>query len=73
MKILIIPIALLLAISGVFLLTNSFTENTNHFFGITDNKEQSVSFSEPVEITEIRVIEGQYVEQGTVLLKAKRR
>jgi len=72
MKILIIPIALLLAISGVFLLTNSFTENTNHFFGITDNKEQSVSFSEPVEITEIRVIEGQYVEQGTVLLKAKR-
>lgn len=72
MKSLIIPATLLLAIAGVFLLTNSFTKNTDHFFGITDNKEQPVSFSEPVEITEIRVIEGQYVEQGTVLLKAKR-
>ncbi len=72
MKKIIIPLALLSAIVGVFLLTNSFNEKTDHFYGITDNQEQSVRFSEPVEITEIRVIEGQYVEQGTVLLKAKR-
>jgi len=72
MKKLIIPATLFLAIAGVFLLTSSFQENTNHFFGITDNQEQSVSFSEPVEITEIKVIEGQYVDQSTVLLKAKR-
>lgn len=57
---------------GVYILTSSFQENTTHFFGITDNQEQSVSFQESVKITEISVIEGQFVEQGMILLKAER-
>ncbi len=69
---LLLPLALLLAVAGVFLLTHSFEQNTTQFYGITDNHEQSVSFQEPVEITEIAVIEGQYVEQGSILLRAKR-
>ncbi len=69
---LLLPIALLLSIVGVFMLTHSFEQNTTQFFGITENHEQTVSFQEPVEITEIAVIEGQYVEQGSILLRAKR-
>jgi HlyD family secretion protein len=69
---LLLPAALLLSIAGVFMLTNSFEKNTTQFFGITENHEQTVSFQEPVEITEIAVIEGQYVEQGSVLLRARR-
>ena len=69
---LLLPLALLLSIAGVFVLTNSFEKNTTQFYGITENHEQTVSFQEPVEITEIAVIEGQYVEQGTVLMRARR-
>ena len=69
---LLLPAALLLSIAGVFMLTNSFEQNTTQFFGITENHEQTVSFQEPVEITQIAVIEGQYVEQGSVLLRARR-
>lgn len=72
MKKIILPLTLVLAMLGVYVLTNSFQENTTHFFGISDNQEQTVSFQESVKILEINVIEGQYVEKGTVLLRAKR-
>jgi HlyD family secretion protein len=69
---LLLPLALLLSVAAVFMLTQSFEKNTTQFFGLTEDHEQAVSFQEPVEITEIAVIEGQYVEQGSVLLRAKR-
>ena len=72
MKKLILPITLVVSIVFVLLLTSSFHENTTHFFGIADNQEQSVSFQEPVKILDINVIEGQFVEQGMVLLRAER-
>jgi len=72
MKKFLLPISLILSMAVVLMLTNSFQENTTHFYGLADNQEQSVSFQEPVKIVEINVIEGQYVEQGTVLLKAER-
>jgi len=72
MKKFLLPISLILSMAVVLLLTNSFQENTTHFYGLADNQEQSVSFQEPVKIVEINVIEGQYIEQGTVLLKAER-
>ena len=72
MKKIILPVTLLVSMLIVYLLTNSFQENTTHFFGIADNQEQSVSFQEAVKILEINVIEDQYVERGTVLLRAER-
>jgi len=71
-KKLILPITLVISIVSVLLLTSSFQENTTHFFGIADNQEQSVSFQESVKILDISVIEGQFVEQGMVLLRAER-
>ena len=72
MKKLILPLTLLLSIVGVYFLTGSFKGNTTHFYGIADNQEQPVSFQESVKIIEISVIEGQFVEQGMILLRAER-
>jgi len=72
MKKVVIPIALVLALLGMFLLTSSLQQSTSYFYGITENKEQSVSFQNPVVVTNIKVIEGQTVEKGTILLNAKR-
>ncbi len=72
MKKIVIPIALLLALLGMFFLTSSMQQSTTYFYGITENKEQSVSFQNPVVVTDIKVIEGQVVEKGMILLTAKR-
>jgi HlyD family secretion protein len=72
MKKIVIPIALILALLGMFVLTSSLQQSTSYFYGITENKEQSVSFQNPVVVTDIKVIEGQIVEKGTILLAAKR-
>lgn len=68
----VLPLVLTLSLIAVLFLTSSFQENTTHFYGIADNQEQSVSFQEAVKITEITIIEGQYVEQGMIILKAER-
>jgi len=73
MKKIVIPIALILALLGMFLLTSSLQQSTTYFYGITENKAQSVSFQKPVLITDIKVIEGQIVEKGMILLTAIRR
>ncbi len=72
MKKVIIPIALILALFGLFFLTSSLQQSTTYFYGITENQEQSVSFQNPVVVTNINVIEGQIVEKGSILLTAKR-
>lgn len=72
MKKILLPAIWILSLVGIFFLTGSFNKSTTQFFGITDNREQSVSFQEPVEITEIMVIEGQHIKKGSILLKAKR-
>ncbi len=72
MKKIVIPAALILALLGMFLLTSNLQQSTTYFYGITENKEQSVSFQNSVVVTDIKVIEGQIVEKGTILLTAKR-
>jgi len=72
MKKLILPVSLLLSIMTVLLLTSNFKQSSTYFYGITESKEQSVSFQNSVVITDIKVIEGQIVEKGSVLLTAKR-
>ena len=72
MKKIIIPLALILALIGLFLLTSNLQQSTNYFYGITENQEQSVSFQDPVVVTDIKVIEGQIVEKGSILLTAQR-
>jgi len=69
---LLLPIIWILSLIAVFFLTSSFEKNTTHFYGLAENHEQSVRFQEPVEITHIDVIEGQFVEKGQLLLSAKR-
>ena len=69
---LLLPIIWILSLFAVFFLTSSFEKNTTHFYGLAENYEQAVRFQEPVEITKVEVIEGQLVEKGQVLLRAKR-
>jgi len=69
---LLLPVIWILSLFAVFFLTSSFEKNTTHFYGLAENHEQAVRFQEPVEITHIDVIEGQFVERGQVLLRAKR-
>lgn len=69
---LLLPLVIIVSLVAVFSLTNRFQENTTLFYGIADNQEQSVSFQEGVKITDISIIEGQFVEQGIILLKAER-
>jgi len=72
MKKLILPLSLLLSVFVVLLLTSSFQKSSTYFYGVTESKEQSVSFQNPVVITDVKVIEGQLVEKGSILLTAKR-
>ncbi|MEE9445515.1 MAG: hypothetical protein V3V19_07610 [Cocleimonas sp.] len=72
MKKLILPLALFLSVMSVLLLTSNFQQSSTYFYGITDNQEQSVSFQNAVVITDVKVIEGQIVEKGSILLTAKR-
>lgn len=69
---LLLPVIWILSLAAVFFLTSSFEKNTTHFYGLAENHEQAVRFQEPVEITHIEVIEGQFVEKGQLLLSAKR-
>ena len=60
------------AIAAVVALGNTFEQASQQFFGITDNREQVISFPHPVEIVEARVVEGERVVPGTVLLSLRR-
>lgn len=57
---------------ALFVLQSYFKGETTVFFGLTDDSAQTISFEYPVEITELSVVEGKKVEQGSILLKVRR-
>ena len=57
---------------ALFVLQSYFKGETTVFFGLTDDSGQTISFEYPVEITELSVVEGKKVEQGSILLKVRR-
>jgi len=71
-KKIIFPLTLVICILSVLFLTTDFKQTTTYFYGITDSQEQAVSFENAVLITDIKVIEGQIVDKGSVLFTAKR-
>ena len=60
------------AIVLVVLLGTTLKQESGHFFGITDNLEQSISFPYPVEIEQALVVDGQAVAPGTLMLRLSR-
>jgi multidrug resistance efflux pump len=69
----ILPVMWLSAIGVGLLLSTQLKKETTHFFGIADNREQVVSFSYPVQIEKIQVLEGQQVSAGEVVLRVIKR
>lgn len=68
----LLTISWLSAIALVVTLGIMFNQESQHFFGITDNREQAISFPHPVEILEARVVEGEEVAAGTLMLRLGR-
>ena len=71
-KKIILPLTLVISVLSVLFLTTDFQQPTKYFYGITDSQEQAVSFENSVLITDVKVIEGQIVDKGSVLFTAKR-
>jgi hypothetical protein len=51
---------------------NVSTKNTYTFVGVTDSKEVQINSKHAVDIKEIKVIPGQFVKKGELLLKLER-
>ncbi len=68
----ILPFFLVLALLGIFLLSDSFSDNSLHFFGIAGEREQTIGFQYPVEIVQVFGVDGKEVEQGAPMLEVKR-
>ncbi|CAA6827755.1 MAG: Unknown protein [uncultured Thiotrichaceae bacterium] len=73
MKKLILPFMWIAAAVSVVFLTSFLKGETQHFFGIADNREQVISFSYPVRIEKIDVIEGESVNSGELILHVSKR
>jgi hypothetical protein len=54
------------------LIMNVSTKNTYTFVGVTDSKEVQINSKHAVDIKEIKVIPGQFVKKGELLLKFER-
>ncbi len=68
----ILPFCLTLALLGIFLLSDSFSDKSLHFFGIAGQREQSISFQYPVEIVQVFGVDGKEVTQGEPMLEVRR-
>lgn len=73
MKKMILPVMWISAIGVGLLLSTQLKKETTHFFGIADNREQVVSFTYPVQIEKIQVLEGQEVGPGEIVLRVTKR
>ncbi|MBT3206698.1 MAG: HlyD family efflux transporter periplasmic adaptor subunit [Gammaproteobacteria bacterium] len=68
----LLPAIWFLAIAAIVLLSSLLKLESTHFFGIADDREQTISFSYPVEIVQTSVVEGGEVKQGTQILEVRR-
>ncbi|MEN8132241.1 MAG: hypothetical protein ABFS45_19095 [Pseudomonadota bacterium] len=62
----------LIVLIAVTTLGSMLEQKSQHFFGISDNREQAISFPHPVEIIEAHVVEGTEVTPGTLMLLLSR-
>ena len=53
------------------LLAFLFHTESNHFFGIADDQEQTILFESPVDIMRIFVVEGEEVHQGQLIMEVQ--
>lgn len=72
MKKAILPLIWIVALIGIFKLADSFSLKSEHFFGLADNYEQSISFQYPVEIIQTLAVEGEDAQQGMPMLEVRR-
>lgn len=73
MKKLILPITWIMALAAVIAMITQMQGAATHFFGIADNKEQTISFSYPVKIETINVVEGQQVNAQQIVIQVSKR
>jgi len=66
---LILPVTWMVALIVLILFTTQLNNAATHFFGIADNQEQTISFSYPVQIETIDVVEGEQVDGQQVVLR----
>ncbi len=59
-----------LAVLGVLAL--GFRGESAHFYGIADDREQTILFEAPVDIVRILVVEGDPVSQGQLIMEVQR-
>jgi multidrug resistance efflux pump len=72
MKKALLPIFWIIALIGIFQLADSFKSKSEHFFGLADTREQSISFQYPVEIVQALAVEGEDAKQGMPILVVRR-
>lgn len=69
----ILPGVWIVALILIILITTQLNNAATHFFGIADNREQTISFSYPVQIENIKVFEGEQVDWQQVVLRVTKR
>jgi multidrug resistance efflux pump len=72
MQKLLLPAFWVIALIGAFILSDSLTGKSLHFFGIAGEREQSINFQYPVEVVQFFVVEGKKVAQGDEIAEVKR-
>jgi len=71
MKKLLLPVAWSLSVLLLAVLASAMSGESDHFYGIADNKEQTIRFEMPVEIVRTLVVEGEAVKQGDLLMEVR--
>jgi len=69
----LLSIVWLLSLLGLFILNSAIDgKKTTQFFGIASSREQSISFQYPVKVQRVAIVEGEMVQEGSVLLEVRR-
>ncbi|BCG63591.1 MAG: hypothetical protein methR_P1319 [Methyloprofundus sp.] len=72
MQKLILPTFWVISLIGMFILSDSFSDKSQHFFGIAGEREQTISFQYPVEVVRVFGRAGAEIEQGAPILEVRR-
>lgn len=68
----ILALSWIIVLLALFYLQSQFKGESTVFGGITDDSGQTISFKYPVEIIDLKVVQGEKVKKGIVLLKVRR-
>ncbi len=71
MKKTLLPVAWSLSILLLVLLASFMSGESDHFYGIAEDQEQTISFELPVEIVRTLVVEGEIVKRGDLLMEVR--